>query len=493
MRYDYDMIALGGGAAGLGVAAISANLGVKACLVESHRLGGDCTWTGCIPSKTLIHASKVVHWIRKARAFGLTDADSEIDFAKVIGHVDTIRQEVYTDADSTELFRAKGVDVFSGKGRFVDAHTIEISLENGTIRRITGRYICICTGSEPAVPMIPGLSTVPFLTSESLFEIASLPKRLIVIGAGPIGIEMAQAFRRLGSEVAVVDVSDRILPRDNRELADLLGGFLRDEGIRFLLNTRIEELRQLPDGAIRMTVQENQSTRTLDADHILVATGRQPRVEGIGLDTIGLRYTDTGIRTNANCRTNIPHIFAAGDVLGWAPFTHMAEHAAKVVMSNAILKVPTRVDRKHIPWTTFTDPEIAHVGASEAELRTSGKRFETYRFPYKKIDRALTDGDSRGWIKVYATKSRGMILGVDILGAHAGDLIGEFALAMKNRISLRRMSDTIHPYPTYALGARRAADQYYVRKLAAWQIKLLKRIFRYQGQIPDLSDRERIV
>lgn len=466
---EYDLIVIGGGAAGLTSSGIGASFGAKTLMIEAHRLGGDCTWTGCIPSKALLHLSKRV--------------DQRVD---PLERMREIREEVYHDADRPEIYEKMGVELAFGRASFVDKHTVRIVSESGE-RVVTGRKILIASGSRAAVPPIPGLDRVPYLTNETLFELNEVPAHLVIIGAGPIGIEMAQAFRNLGSEVSVVDMAPRILPRDHEALSAQLQAHLEGMGIRFYLGMGIERADQRADTSVGPS--SGPSIRLKDGSeisgsHLLVATGRRPNIESLNLDAAGIAHSAKGIGIDASCRTNIPHIFAIGDVTGIFAFTHMSEHTAKVAALTALLKFPMKTTPGLTPWVTYTSPELAHVGATEAELKQNGVEFFTYRFPYSKIDRAVTEEATLGEIRIYAKKSTGKIYGADILGERAGDLIGYYALAMKNGLSLRNIADTIFPYPTYGLGARRAADQWYIQSQSPSLIKWVQRLFGYRGPLP---------
>jgi len=494
MKPDYDMVVIGGGSAGLTAAGISASLGAKTAMIEAAKLGGDCTWYGCVPSKALIKAAKTARTISTAGKYGLKDTAPKFNFAEVIKQVHTTRNEIYEEADAPHHFEKLGIEVIYGRASFVDKYTIILDDGERNDETITSRYFIIATGSSPVVPPIEGLSDVPFLTNETIFEIDQLPGHLIIVGAGPIGMEMAQSFRRFDSQVTVIDFMDSILIRDNKELTEILRESLSCEGINFVLNNGVKRIEKV-NGTIAVTVEEKNgpSISTVYGDALLISVGRKPNINGLNLEAAGVKTTRSGIVVNDRGRTSVKNIYACGDVTGGFQFTHMSEHTAKVAVSNALLKLPIKIDTKHVPWCTYTDPELAHVGATENELRQRGGPFEIYKFPYAKIDRALIDREATGWIKVYAKKWNGRILGVDILGAHAGDMLGEWVLAIKNKISLRQMADTIHPYPTYALGNRRTADQWYVRKQSVKMIKWIQRIFGYRGPLPDLSDPERIV
>lgn len=492
MKTMYDAIVIGGGSAGLTTAGIAANLGAKTIMIEKEKLGGDCTWTGCVPSKTVIKAASVVHELRQAERYGLGISLKEIGTGQLLKHVDRVRKEVYEDADRPEIFERMGIEVYHGEASFIDEHRIKLMDKKGLEREITGRYIFICTGAKAFVPPIPGIEQVDVLTNESLFEIETLPGKLIIVGAGPIGTEMAQSFNRLGTEVHVLDMADQILVNDDPELTNMLHQKLIEEGVQYHLNASVNRVDKR-GASVKVTYQAGGKSETVTADAILMATGRRATFSSLNLEAAGVNTSGTGIDVNDKCRTNKRHIYAVGDVTGRYQFTHMCEHMAKIATTNALLKIPMKIDHKHLPWVTFSEPELAHLGSSEKELNQRGISFTTYRFPFSKIDRAITDGKTTGMIKIYAKSWSGKILGASILGAHAGEMISQYALAMKNGVTLRQFADTIHPYPSYGLGARRAADQWYIKNQSAAVVRWIQRIFGYRGEIPDYSDPDRIV
>jgi pyruvate/2-oxoglutarate dehydrogenase complex dihydrolipoamide dehydrogenase (E3) component len=494
MAMDFDMVVIGGGAAGLTAAGISASLGAKTAIIEESRLGGDCTWTGCVPSKSLLKAAGIANAFRTAGRFGLKASEPQFDFSKVMDRVHEIQNAVYEDADAPDVYQKMGVTVIEGKAQFISSRQVEVLGRGGGRRQVASRFFVIATGGGPFIPSVEGLAEAPCLTSKTIFTISKLPARMLVLGAGPVGIEMAQAFCRLGSEVVVLDVQDRILPRDDAELTNLLRERLAGEGVLFLLRSSVERI-EYDGSAIRAIFRTASSpvAETVEGDALLVAAGRRPNLDALGLEAAGVQASYAGIVVDRHCRTSAENIFACGDVTGLYQFTHMSEHMAKVAVTNALLRLRMKMDTVNVPWCTFTDPELAHVGASEIELKSRKQRHAVYRFPFSKIDRAMTDRETTGMVKVFARKFDGKIYGTSILGYHAGDMIGEFALAMRNKVSLRKMADTIHPYPTYALGNRRAADQWYFRKQSRMLVRLLKLIFRYHGQLPDTSDPNRIV
>jgi len=480
MSTDYDVIVIGGGAGGLSAAGIATHLGAKTTMIEQDMLGGDCTWTGCVPSKTLLKAAKVVHQARNASKYGLTDQPVEVDFEGVMDYVRSVRQDVYEEADAPEIFEEMGIDVRQGTARFVDPHTVAVDRSGGSTEHITGRYIVIATGADPLDPPIQGLSEIHCLTNETLFELREQPQRLGIVGAGPIGTEMAQAFARLGTEVTVLEMGDNILVNDDSELAGMLKETLEKEGVRYVMGAAVEHVRK-EEGTILVTTDEEDASARVDA--MLIAAGRVPNVDGLDLEAAGVEYSKKGVTVDDRCRTTQSHIYAVGDVTGRYQFTHMSNHMAKVAVMNALLKWPSKIDQDHVPWVTYTDPELAHVGARTAELDSNGTSYETYRFPYEKLDRAITEGETTGLIKVHATPFSGTILGASVLGARAGELITSFALAMRNGVTLRNIGDTIHPYPAWGEGVRRVADQWYVQKQSPTFTKAVQTIFGYRGPV----------
>lgn len=491
-KYEFDSIVIGGGAAGLTASGISANVGAKTMMIERNRLGGDCTWTGCVPSKVLLKAGKVAQQIREASKYGLIDDEPKINFKKVIEHVHKIREEIYDEADDPRIYEDQNIEVVFGEASFTDAHTISIKLHNGSIRKVTSRYFFIASGARASVPPIKGLDTVDYYTNESLFEIENLPEELLIIGGGPIGTEMSQAFSNLGSKVTVIDMADRIMRNDDEELVEILMSELISQGVSYEFNSSIKSIAKEGD-RILVHIEQDGEEKTISGTNLLVATGRKPNIESLNLEKIGIKTSKKGIEVSDSCQTNVTHIYSIGDVNGRYQFTHMSEHTAKVATTRALLKIPMSIDKDNVPWVTFTEPELAHVGLTEKQLKENSTSFEVYRFPYSKIDRALTENEATGLIKIFANKLTGKIYGATVVGAHAGEFISEYALAIKNGVSMRGIADTIHPYPSWALGARRAADQWYIKNQSEWSVKLIKGVFGYRGEIPDFSDPDRIV
>lgn len=486
MDYDYDLVVIGGGAAGLTASGIGASLAAKTLMIERERLGGDCTWYGCVPSKTLLHAARLAHDARTASAFGIR-ADVAVDFAAVMAKVRSVREHVYHEADAPERFEEMGVEVAKGQARFVNPHTIDIE-GDGQARRVTARKIIVATGGRARVPDLPGLDRVAHLTNHNVFELTERPERLAVLGAGPIGTELAQAFQRLGSQVTVVEQGTRILAHDDAELAGVLHDVLQSEGIAYRMDARAERVE--PDGAggLRLILDNGEPVR---ADALLTSVGRIPNTDGLNLEAAGVDYNEKGIAVDGSCRTNVGHVWAVGDVTPGPDFTHMSEHQAKTAATNALLKLPVKQDDT-IPWVTFTAPELAQVGPTEEQLGRDGVSFETYRFPYDKLDRAITEGATTGLVKVYARSLDGKIYGASVLGERAGEVISLYAVAMKDGTTLRTISDTIFPYPAWGQAARRAADQWYARKQTEGRVRLVKTVFGYEGEVQSV-DPDRIV
>ena len=442
-----DLVIVGGGAGGLVVASVAAQLGLRVTLIEkSPRLGGDCLHSGCVPSKTLIHAAKVASLMRRGAEFGLEAVTPCVDLGRVSDHVHAVIDAIQRH-DDPERFRGYGCEVLFGPAEFSDPHTVQV---NG--QSVTGRRLVIATGSRPAVPPIKGLDNLDYLTNESLFDLRELPRRLVVLGGGPIGVEMAQAFARLGSGVALVERLPELLPHEDPEIVALLRQRLVSEGIQILTGTDVQHV--YTEGQdVRVECSDGHS---LQADKLLVATGRQPDVGRLGLDAAGVDHDARGVKVDSRLRTSQKHIFACGDVCGPYQFTHMAEYQAGIVISNAVFRFPKKADYRVVPRVTYTDPELAHVGMTVQEAEAQGIATNLLSFPFNAVDRALAEVEPYGQSKFVTRKGR--LLGATILGPHAGELIHELALAMQTGASLRELSATIHAYPTLAQIHRRTAN-----------------------------------
>lgn len=471
---DFDIVVIGGGSGGLVVAAGGATLGAKVALVENHKLGGDCLWTGCVPSKTLIKSARVAYLMRNADRFALSPHDPKPAVSRVMEHVASVIADIEPN-DSPERFRALGVDVIFGDGRFVDPETFEV---DG--RRLRARTFVIATGSRPGIPSIPGIESVPYLTNETIFNLREDVPHLIVVGSGPIGSEMAQAFRRLGSDVTVVDIAPAILPREDVDLAAIVFRQLQNEGVRYRLSASIEKVERTPLG-IRLLLRDADGTaQPIDATHLLLAAGRKANVENLGLDAAAVRVSDGRIVLESELTTTNPRIYVIGDAAGGHQFTHLAEHHAGIVLRRTIFRLRWTKPSLVLPWCTFTDPEFARVGISETEAKKTGIDHRIYTFPLADIDRAQTEGETQGMAKVVTTP-RGKVLGAAIVAPHAGELIAEYALAIANGMKASDISASIHAYPTFAQINRRVADMRQKEALTPQTKMWIKRIFRLRG------------
>ena len=474
---EFDIVVIGGGAGGLVVAAGGASLGAKVALVEKDKLGGDCLWRGCVPSKTLIKSARVAHTMRHASRWALDPVEPKPDLARVMERVSGVIRSIEPN-DSPERFRGMGVDVIFGAGRFVAPDAFEVGG-----RRLTAKTFVIATGSRPALPPIAGLAGVPYLTNETVFDLREPVPHLLIIGAGPIGSEMAQAFRRLGSDVTVVDMAPRILPREDSDLAAVVLRALQGEGIRYHLGVTVGGVvaGEAHGGRIRATFRDADGTvAQLAATHLLIAAGRKTNIEGLGLDVAGVRVERGRIVADAGLQTTNPRIHVVGDVAGDYQFTHVAEHHAGIVLRQALFHFKWAKPSTVVPWCTYTDPELARVGLSEAEARHTGVDHRVYRFPFADIDRARAEGETEGLAKL-VTDPRGKLLGAAIVGAHAGELIAECVLAIGHGMKAQDLSASIHTYPTLAQINRRAADMRLKEGLTPRTKKWIRRIFGLRG------------
>lgn len=469
----YNLVVLGAGTAGLIAAAGAAGLGAKVALVERHLMGGDCLNVGCVPSKSLIRPARLASEMRHADRFGLSPAPAAAgDFPRVMERLRRIRAGI-SRHDSARRYRDElGVDVFLGEAKFSGRDSVEF---NGTPLRF--KKAVIATGARAVHPLEEGFAEVGFRTNETIFNLTELPRRLIVIGGGPIGCELAQAFRRLGSEVSIVQ-RGRFLPREDPEASALLARVFEREGIRLLLDARVAKARN-DGGRKRVIVEIAGKEETLEGDEILIGAGRAPNVEGLGLETAGVEYDPRkGIRVDDRLRTANPRIYAAGDCCMAWKFTHAADAAARIVIRNALFKGRAELSALNMPWCTYTDPEVAHVGLCEADAKERGIATDTFRVEMADIDRAQADGETEGFVKVLVRKGTDKILGATIVSSHAGEMIGEITTAMAARAGLGTLARVIHPYPTQAEAIKRVADAYQrarltpllKRLLAAWMV-----------------------
>ncbi|VAW93055.1 Mercuric ion reductase [hydrothermal vent metagenome] len=449
-----DLVIIGGGAGGLTVASVAAQLGLKVTLIEKEdKLGGDCLHYGCVPSKTLIKSAKVASLMRRAAEFGLDTVNVKIDLAKVNDHVQSVIEHIQHH-DDPERFRGYGCEVIFGHAEFIDAYSVKVNEQV-----IKGKRFVLATGSQPFIPPIRGLEEAAYLTNIDLFSLRELPERLVVLGGGAIGLEMGQAFARLGSKVTILQRGERILPQEDPELSDALHKALVAEGI--IIHTSTDAKRIYKSNEV--TTIECNSGLKLETDKILVATGRKANTDNLGLDAAGVNVTRRGITVDRRMRTSQKHIYACGDVCGPYLFTHMAEYQAGIVISNAIFRFPKKTHYRVIPWVTYTEPELARVGLTEQQAREQGIEPTVLRFEFKDVDRALTEVETQGLYKLVTHK--GKILGASILGAHAGELIHEIVLAMQAGTKIGDISAAIHAYPTLAQIHRRTVNSGYAPRL----------------------------
>jgi pyruvate/2-oxoglutarate dehydrogenase complex dihydrolipoamide dehydrogenase (E3) component len=465
----YNLVVIGGGTAGLVTAAGAAGLGAKVALVERHLLGGDCLNVGCVPSKALIRAARAATDARSAARFGVEiKGEVSVNFPAVMERMRRLRAEI-SPHDSAARFRELGIDVFIGHARFSGPDTVQVG--DKTLRFSKA---VIATGARAAAPPLPGMKDIPFLTNETVFSLTELPKKLGMIGAGPIGCELAQAFARFGSEVFLVEAEHGILPREDRDAAEIVQAAMLREGVKLLCCGK--ELRLSKDGkGVRLQVESHGKSYDVLVDQLLVAVGRAPNVEGLGLESVGVQFDKKGVKVNDRLQTKNSRIYACGDICSPYQFTHAADFMARIVIQNALFKGSKRVSELIIPWSTYTSPEVAHVGLYEKEAKEKGIEGETFTQELNDVDRAVLDGESEGFVRVHVRKGTDKILGATIVAAHAGDMISEITLAMNAKLGLKTIGAAIHPYPTQTEAVRKAGDSYNRTRLTPFVKALLRR------------------
>ncbi|MEH2418012.1 mercuric reductase [Nostoc sp.] len=458
----YDLVVIGAGTAGLVVAAGAAglDLGLKVALIEKHLMGGDCLNLGCVPSKTIIRSARVVGEIWNAQNLGVNipQHNIDVDFPKVMARMRRVRAGI-SHNDSAERFSSLGVDVFLGSGRFASKNSVEVGDQTLRFKKAV-----IATGARAAQPPIPGIEKAGYLTNETVFSLIQRPERLAVIGGGPIGCELAQAFGRLGCEVILFHSGSHLLNKEDAQAAEILQKVLISEGIRLVLNSKLEEVVTLTEGK-RLYFSSNGHRDSVTVDEILVGAGRSPNVEGLNLEVVGVEYDKRqGVKVNDYLQTTNPKIYAAGDIcMNWK-FTHAADAAARIVIKNTLFS-PFGLGRSKLtnlvmPWVTYTDPEIAHVGLYEHEAQKLGIEVTTIKIPFNSVDRAIADGEESGFLKIHHKKGSDEIIGATIVASHGGEMISVVTTAMVNKIGLSKLSSVIHPYPTQAEAIKKAADAY---------------------------------
>ncbi len=455
MSEIYDLIVIGGGSAGLVAAGGSALLGARVALIEKNLLGGDCLYTGCVPSKTLIKSARFAHQAKEAEKYGFQKLEPKFlgdSFASITNRVQSVI-EIIERHDAPEVFEKMGVEVVFGTPKFLNSNEMEVELKNSGEKRVMrAKRFCISTGSRPFTPPIEGLHETGFITNEEVFHLKQLPERLIVLGAGAIGMELGQAFSRFGSKVTIVEMAKRILIKEDEEVSALVEKLLEEEGLEILTNTKAVKVRKNEKGKKIVTCEADGRTFEIEADEILAAVGRQPNLDGLDLEKAGVEFDKKQIKTNDYLQTSRKHIFAAGDVTGHFQFTHMADYEAQIVIQNAFVPFPfkKKTDFRVVPWTTFTEPEVARVGMTEQEAREKfgAESVKIYQVNFTENDRAQTSGATEGFAKIVTRKGR--IVGATLVGEHAGELIHEFVWAMKENLKITELNKIIRVYPTLA-------------------------------------------
>ncbi len=457
-RTHYDLTIIGGGSGGLTAARLAASLGARVLLIDKERLGGDCLNYGCVPSKSLIHVAQVVHQAQNAAKLGLMPTNVTIDLAKINNYI----QEVIGRVAESEKVYSEGITVKFGKVSFNSATELTLNGES-----FFSRNTLITTGSRPLVPQIEGLDETGYLTNQDVFNLLRLPSSLVIVGGGPIGVELGQSFRRLGTNVTIVEGLDRVLPKEDPEVSATLTEILRSEGINIATNAIFVKARR--DGNQKVvTAKQGEQLLNFYADEILLTLGRRPNVEGLHLEAAGITYDSKGIKVNEHLQTSAPNIFAIGDVIGGYLFTHVAAYQAGVAVRNALVPLgKKKVDYRVVPWCTFTDPEAARVGLTPDEASKQHKLVRIVKFPWADIDRAQAESETVGFIKLVVAGKKEEIVGAHMVGARAGELLGEMALAMRHHLALNDILNTIHAYPTMSTGIQQTAFEAYLHGASA--------------------------
>jgi len=471
-KYNFHLIIIGAGSGGLVTAAGAAGLGVRVALVEKDKMGGDCLNTGCVPSKAIIRTAKLVHDIKTADRFGLDSLLPNIRLDKVLESVREVQKKIEPN-DSVERFESLGVRVFKGNYSFISP--TEISDGETTLQ---AKRFVIATGARPFVPPIEGIKNIPHLTSDNVWDLKELPKKLVVLGGGPIGCELAQTFARLGSKVTIVEMAPTLLSREDSDAVHLLMKTFKAEGIELLVSWKASKVQSTPEGFELTVSNEKEGEKKVPFDQILVAVGRQPNTDGLGLEKACVQINRRGILVDQYLRTTNKKIYACGDVVGPYQFTHTADFQARLILRNALFPGKSKINYRFVPWCTFTDPEVARVGLNEMEARQKKIAHDIYCYPMTDLDRAVCDRESTGMIKVVTARGSDRILGITLVGSHAGDLLHELGLAMHQGIGLKKLSNMIHIYPTMAEISKRLVDTYQRSRLTDRTRGLLRWFFR---------------
>jgi pyruvate/2-oxoglutarate dehydrogenase complex dihydrolipoamide dehydrogenase (E3) component len=469
----YDLVVVGGGTAGLVAAAGAAGLGARVALVERDRLGGDCLVTGCVPSKALLRSARAAAEVRRAPSLGVSGGPGEVDFGAAMRRMRRLRSELAVH-DSAERFRALGVDVFLGEGRFVSHDAVAVGDDTLRFRRAI-----LATGARPSLPAIEGLSAAAPLTSASFFDLADLPRRLAVVGAGPIGCELGQAMARLGSQVTLLGRAPGPLPREEPDAGVIVARALERDGVQVLASTELLRVESAPAGHL-LRWRGSNGEGTTECDAILVAVGRTPNLDDLGLHAAGIETGPGGLVVDARLRTSNPRVWASGDVCLPDRFTHAADASSRMVLRNALFAGRARYSDLLVPHCTYTDPEVARVGLDPASADRAGVAIDTHEVPMSSVDRAVLDDDTEGFLRIHVRRGTDRILGATAVGAHAGDLVSSIVLAMEGRLGLARLSATIHPYPTRSDALRRVGDAYQRTRLTPFTKRLLSAWIRFR-------------
>ena len=471
-KYDYNIIVIGGGSAGLVSSYIASAVKAKVALIEKHKMGGDCLNTGCVPSKALLRSAKMISYAKRAKEFGFKKTTVDFDFKDVMNRVQNIIK-IIEPHDSRKRYTALGVECIEGEAKILSPHNVEV---NGIT--LTARSIIIATGAKPLIPNIPGIDQINYLTSDNVWDLKELPKKLLVLGGGPIGVEMAQAFSRLGAEVTIVEMTPQILIREDEEVIELVTERFVKEGIKVLINHKAKEFKH------NLLICEHKSKDvSIPFDKVIIVLGRQANIEGFGLEELGVKIRETKtIEANAFLQTNIKSIYVCGDVTGPYQFTHTAAHQAWYACVNALFSPlkKFKVDYTVIPWATFTDPEVARVGLNEKDAKIQNILYEVTTYDIDDLDRAIADSEAHGFIKVLTVPNKDKILGVTIVGRHAGDLIAEYILAMKYGLGMNKILATIHIYPTLSEANKYVAGNWKKEHLPTFAIKILERFHKWR-------------
>jgi pyruvate/2-oxoglutarate dehydrogenase complex dihydrolipoamide dehydrogenase (E3) component len=456
-RYRYDVIVLGGGSGGLTAARLAAALGARTGLIDKERLGGDCLHYGCVPSKALIHVAKLISLAKTPLDLGLAPSDGNVDMVRVSAHI----QRVIEQVSAAEQVYVQNVTVHFGHASFKSPHELDLDGE-----KISSGRVIIATGSLPRVSPVEGLEETGYLTNEDAFDLQHLPPSLLVVGGGPVGVELAQAFARLGSRVTLIQGPERLLPREDSEVSHAVAGALERDGVRVETGARLERVRRRGENKV-VEARRGQTLLEVEGKEILLAVGRRPKVSGLHLEAAGVAYDENGIKTNEYLQTTASPVYAIGDVIGSHLFSHVAAYQAGVAVRNSLVPFfHKKVNYRVVPWVTFTDPEAAHVGLTEEEAQQKAQPVRVVRFPWRDIDRAQTDSEPEGFIKLILSQKGDRILGAHIVGARAGDLLGELALAMQHHLGLTEILATIHAYPTLSTGLQQVAFEAYLESTA---------------------------